>query len=110
MPTYIATNNLETKFLKALFIMAGDFNQANLKKALSKSCVDQLEEVFTDIFKLSLLQAEVHTCFKKTTIIPVSKKAHATCLNDYYPVDVTSIIMKCFERLVMAHINSSLPA
>eukprot|EP00061_Rhincodon_typus_P000820 g12846.t1 len=29
-----------------------------------RSCVDQLVEVFTDIFNLSLLQAEVPTCFK----------------------------------------------
>eukprot|EP00061_Rhincodon_typus_P014424 g41430.t1 len=34
---------------------------------------------------------------KKTTIIPVPKKTHAMCLNNYCPVDLTSIIMKCFE-------------
>eukprot|EP00061_Rhincodon_typus_P009058 g32236.t1 len=39
-----------------------------------RSYVDQLAEVFTDIFNLSLLQAKVLTCFKKTTIIPVPKK------------------------------------
>eukprot|EP00061_Rhincodon_typus_P016956 g45434.t1 len=75
-----------------------------------RSCVDQLAEVFTDIFKLSLLQAEVPTCFKKTTIIPVPKKAHAMCLNDYCPVALTSIFIKCFKRLVLAHINFSLVA
>ena len=32
-----------------------------------------------------------------------------TCLNDYCPVAVMSVTMKCFERLVMAHINSNLP-
>eukprot|EP00061_Rhincodon_typus_P014864 g42209.t1 len=75
-----------------------------------RSCADQLVEVFTDIFNLSLLQAEVFTCFKKTTIIPVPKKAHAMCLNNYHPIALTSIIMKYFEKLVIAHINSSLPA
>eukprot|EP00061_Rhincodon_typus_P009457 g32987.t1 len=75
-----------------------------------RSCVDQLVEVFSDIFNRSLLQAKAPTCFRETTIIPVPKKAHATCLDDYCPVALTSIIMKCFERLVMAHINSSLPA
>eukprot|EP00061_Rhincodon_typus_P016684 g45031.t1 len=35
-----------------------------------RSYVDQLVEVFTDIFNLSLLQAQVPTCFKKTTTIP----------------------------------------
>eukprot|EP00061_Rhincodon_typus_P008972 g32058.t1 len=75
-----------------------------------RSCVDQLAEVFTEIFNLSLLQAKVPICFKKTTIIPIPKKAHAVCLNDHLPMTLTSIIAKFFERLVMAHINSSLPA
>eukprot|EP00061_Rhincodon_typus_P016222 g44321.t1 len=33
---YTATNALETKFPKALFFVAGDFNQSNLKRALPK--------------------------------------------------------------------------
>eukprot|EP00061_Rhincodon_typus_P008744 g31623.t1 len=70
-----------------------------------RSCVDQLVDDFTSIFSLSLLQAKVPT-FKKTTIIPIPKKADATCLNDYRPVVLTSIIMKCFDKLVRAHINS----
>eukprot|EP00061_Rhincodon_typus_P003380 g19942.t1 len=74
-----------------------------------RSCADQLADVFTDIFYLSSLQAEVPTCFKKTTILPVTKKTHTVCLNDYRPVALTSIIMKCFKTLVMAHINSSFP-
>ena len=37
------------------------------------------------------------------------KEAKATCLNDYRPVALTSVAMKCFERLVMAHINTSIP-
>eukprot|EP00061_Rhincodon_typus_P007944 g30122.t1 len=39
-----------------------------------RSSVDQLAEIFIDIFNLSLLQAEVPTSFKKTTIIPVPRK------------------------------------
>eukprot|EP00061_Rhincodon_typus_P014432 g41443.t1 len=42
-----------------------------------RSSEGQLAEIFTDIFKLSLPEAEVLTCFKKTTIIPVPKKAQA---------------------------------
>eukprot|EP00061_Rhincodon_typus_P006008 g26185.t1 len=49
------------------------------------------------------------TCFKKTTMILVLKKTHAACFNGYCLVALASIVMKCFERLVMAHINSSLP-
>jgi hypothetical protein len=39
----------------------------------------------------------------------VPKKAKVTCLNDYRPVALTTIAMKCFERLVMAHINTIIP-
>eukprot|EP00061_Rhincodon_typus_P007208 g28669.t1 len=70
-----------------------------------RSCADQLVKVFIAMFNLSLLQAEVPTCFKKTTIIPIPKKAHAMCLNNYCSVTLTSIIMKTFERLVMAHMR-----
>ena len=37
------------------------------------------------------------------------QEVKVTCLNDYRPVPLTAIAMKCFERLVMAHINSILP-
>ena len=47
--------------------------------------------------------------FKQTTIVPVPKEAKVTCLNDYRPVALTSVVMECFERLVMAHINSIIP-
>ena len=43
------------------------------------------------------------------TIVPVPKKAKVTELNDYRPVLLTSVIMKCFERLVKDHITSNLP-
>lgn len=55
-----------------------------------KVCADQLADVFTDIFNLSLLQFVVPTCFKKTTIVHVPKKTKALCLNDYRPVQLTS--------------------
>ncbi len=37
-------------------------------------CADQLADVFTDIFNMSLLQSVVPTCFKKITIVPVPEK------------------------------------
>ena len=37
------------------------------------------------------------------------KEAKVTCLNDYRPVALMSVAMKCFERLVMAHINTVIP-
>ena len=74
-----------------------------------RACSDQLAGVFMDIFNQSLSQSAVPTCFKMATIVPVPKKAKLTELNDYRPVALTSVIMKCFERLVKDHINSTLP-
>ncbi|XP_043570269.1 uncharacterized protein LOC122561985 [Chiloscyllium plagiosum] len=74
-----------------------------------RSCADQRVEIFAYIFNLSSLRSEVSTYFKKTTIIPMPKKSHPVCLNDDHSVVLTSIIMKCFGRLVMAHINTGLP-
>ncbi|KAI2666784.1 hypothetical protein H4Q32_026480 [Labeo rohita] len=61
------------------------------------------------IFNTSLSQAVVPTCLKSTFIIPVPKKSPVSCLNDYRPIALTPIMMKCFERLVMHNIKTSLP-
>ncbi|KAL0154386.1 hypothetical protein M9458_050352 [Cirrhinus mrigala] len=39
----------------------------------------------------------------------VPKKSPVFCLNDYRPIALTPIMMKCFERLVMRNIKTSLP-
>ncbi|XP_059810771.1 uncharacterized protein LOC132383601 [Hypanus sabinus] len=81
----------------------------NITGRVLRGCADQLADVLTDIFSISLSSATVSMCFKTTTIIPVPKKSSVSCLNDYRPVALTSIIMKCFERLVMRHIKTLLP-
>nr|XP_046263545.1 uncharacterized protein LOC124068964 [Scatophagus argus]XP_046263546.1 uncharacterized protein LOC124068964 [Scatophagus argus]XP_046263547.1 uncharacterized protein LOC124068964 [Scatophagus argus] len=50
--------------------------------------------------------AVVPSCHKVTTIIP--KKSSPSCFNDFRLVALTPTLMKCFERLVMQHIKSSL--
>ena len=94
------------------------FKQVDTRKAAGpdeiagrvlRACADQLAPVFTVIFNLSLAQSIIPTCFKKSTIIPIPKKAKPTCHNDYRPVALTSIVMKCFEKLIKDHICSSLP-
>ncbi|KAI3370507.1 hypothetical protein L3Q82_025268 [Scortum barcoo] len=77
----------------------------NISGRVLKGCAYQLTEVLTDIFNTSLQQAAVPTCLKTATIIPIPKTSTVTGLNDYRPVALTPIVMKCFERLVMAHIK-----
>ncbi len=81
----------------------------NIPGRVLKDCAEQLTDVLTDIFNISLSQAVIPTCLKSTTIIPVPKKSPVSCLNDYRPIALTPIIMKCFERLVMHNIKTSLP-
>ena len=82
----------------------------NIPGRVLKDCAEELKNVFTDVFNISLRQAVVPSHFKATIIIPVPKKPAPSCFNDYRPVALTPILMKCFERLVMSHIKSSLPA
>ena len=37
------------------------------------------------------------------------KNTKITCLNDYQHLALMSVAMKCFERLVMAHIDTIIP-
>ncbi|KAK0152895.1 RNA-directed DNA polymerase from mobile element jockey [Merluccius polli] len=74
-----------------------------------RACAEQLTEVWTDIFNLSLAQATVPECLKSTTIVPVPKHSNAADLNDFSPVALIPIIAKCFERLVLGQIKTCLP-
>ncbi|KAK1806255.1 hypothetical protein P4O66_000131 [Electrophorus voltai] len=96
------------------------FKRVNTRKAMGpdgicgrvlKACADQLAPVFTDIFNLFLTLRIVPSSFKRSTIVPVPKKPRPSSdLNDYRPVALTSVMMKCFEKLVRDFITSSLPA
>ena len=78
----------------------------NVSPCLLKQCAGQLSGVFTDMFNVSLSQCIVPQCFKKSTIIPVPKKCSVSCLNDYMPVDLTYVVMKTLERLVLRFLKS----
>lgn len=69
----------------------------------------EVAEVLADIYNLSLAQVYVPTFFKSTTTVPLQKKSTATCLNDYWPIALTPIVMKCFEKIVMANIKDIIP-
>ncbi len=79
----------------------------DVSPACLKTCADQLAPIFTQIFNRSLELCEVPSCFKRSTIIPVPKKPKITGLNDYRPVALTSVVMKSFERLVLAYLKAS---
>ncbi|GFR76985.1 Non-LTR (Long terminal repeat) retrotransposon and domain-containing protein [Elysia marginata] len=91
-----------------------DMNKAagpdNIKPRLLKTCCNQLASIFTFIFNWSLVTSIILLCFKQSTIVPVPKKPSPETLNDYRPVALTSVIMKCFsEQFVLSNLNSLLP-
>ena len=80
-----------------------------ISRRVLKTCTDQLAPPFTVIFNLSLRQCVIPTCFKKSIIVPVPKKPHPSSSNDFRPIALTSVVMKCFERLIKTFITSALP-
>ncbi len=58
-------------------------------------------------FNRSLELCKILACFKCSTIIPVPKKPKITGLNNYRPVALTSVVIKSFERLVLAYLKAS---
>ncbi|KAL0159079.1 hypothetical protein M9458_047155, partial [Cirrhinus mrigala] len=68
----------------------------NIPGRVLRDCAAQLTDVLTDIFNSSPRSSS-------------PRKSPVSCLNDYHPIALTPIMMKCFERLVMHHIKSSLP-
>ena len=74
--------------------------------AALKHCVSELAPVFRH-FNKSLNICRLPVCFKSAVIIAVPKKPKITCLNDYRPVALTSVVMKTFERLVLSYLKAS---
>ncbi len=90
-----------------------ELRRVNIRKAAGpdgitgrvlRSCADQLAGLLLPSLMSPLLPSVIPTSFKKSVIIPVPKNSKPSCLNDYRPVALTSIVMKVFERLLKKHI------
>eukprot|EP00061_Rhincodon_typus_P004514 g22784.t1 len=66
--TYSLRHHFRSVFLGVNTRKATDLD--GVRGRALRSCARQLADVFIDIFNLSLLQAKVASCFKKTTVIP----------------------------------------
>ena len=63
---------------------------------LLKTCADELSPIFTELFQTSLLQRLIPDIWKLSAIVPVP-----IVMNDYCPVALTSVVMKCLEKIVL---------
>ena len=59
-----------------------------------------LASIFQQIFQQSLNEGYVPTKWKLSEIIPLPKKPQPKVLNDFRPVALTSVAMKCMEKIV----------
>ena len=75
---------------------------------LLKSCAEQLASPICKIFQASLDQSTVPDEWKMSEIIPIPKINHPKEFNDFRPVALTSVIMKCLEHIVKKLICTSI--
>ena len=73
---------------------------------LLKHCSEQLTDIFTFIFSLSRQLHIVPRLWKDSFIIPIPKSNPPKALKDLRPVALTSLVMKCLEKLVKEEILS----
>ena len=71
-----------------------------VKPKTLKLCSQQLAPVFTHMFNISLLTHWIPPIWKTSEIIPIPKKGKVKEMNDLRPVALTSVLMKCLEKLV----------
>ena len=98
-PPQVAVETVATLFrrVKANKAMGPD----NINGRILKHCAFQLAIPYRELFQTSLNELGSPAIWKSAIVIPVPKTNRASQPNDYRPVALTSIIMKCFERLVM---------
>ena len=65
-----------------------------------KSCYFELAPIFCKVFNLCLLEGKIPNLWKLSAISPLPKKSNPKSNNDYRPIALTSVIMKCFEKII----------
>ena len=71
---------------------------------LLKVCAPQLCQVSSTLFTWSLKDGIVPVVWKTSTICPIPKNNSPSDLSDNRPIAITSVVMKCFEKIVLRHL------
>ena len=61
----------------------------------------ELAPVYCDLYNKTLTSHQIPDGWKAATICPVPKRSRPSTLNDYRPIALTSVLMKCLEKLVL---------
>ena len=74
----------------------------NVSAKVLKECAEGF--IYQHIFQRTIEEHTIPSIWKASIIVPVPKKSNPCVLNDYRPVALTSIAMKCLEKLVLRQI------
>ena len=74
-------------------------------KIKKKSSASHLCHIYSHIFNLSLSTFSIPNIWKSSKIIHVLKKEKVTTISDLRPEALTRMVMKCFERTILNHLN-----
>ena len=69
----------------------------NLSPRVLKECAEELAGVLQWIFNMSVRSGKIPDLWKTARIVLVPKKYLCKELNDYRPIVLTSVVMKCVE-------------
>ena len=75
-----------------------------LSSNVIKLCAEQLSTVFCGLFNRAI-NDHIPQKWKEACIIPVPKSVKASEKNDFRPVALTSVPMKCLERLILKQLK-----
>ena len=70
-----------------------------------KLCKEPLAPVLCRIYQKSLDSAYIPKIWKTSEVVPAPKKNPPKCNNDYRPIALTAIMMKCLEKIVKNHLT-----
>ena len=65
-----------------------------------KECKQELSIPLSIIFSRSLNEADIPTDWKKANIVPIFKKGDKSCVENYRPVSLTSLVCKLLESII----------
>ena len=68
--------------------------------SIVKLCREPLAPVLCKIFQKSINETHIPKIWKTSELVPAPKKNPPTCNNDYRPIALTAIMMKCLEKIV----------
>ncbi|PIK37069.1 hypothetical protein BSL78_26097 [Apostichopus japonicus] len=73
-----------------------------------KYCSNEIADIFTVIFNESIKQSIIPSDWKHAKTTPVPKICSPASVNDYRPIDISSIGFNCLQKLLLSYVTQSI--